>query len=1005
MDGGEPRLRRPKAWNDTLVPGGRLGRRNTTDDVRGGRAPPCLPSERLPMLAGVLAGLVAWMAGMALIGWLVGARTLASLLPGEPTMKVNTALAMALAAGALWLATHDRVGHVRLRDGLAAAVLLIAGATLAERVLGVDLGIDELLFADPRAAGAPGRMAAATAGALVAFAGAMLLLDRADQRGRAVTLLALSVVLLGLVVAVTYAAGRPEALTVHGVTTIALPSGLCFAALGIGLILARPEREPVALLKSGGPSASFVLRLVPLVVLGPLVLAPALAAGRRAGWYDAGVELVLIIVALPLMLAWLMSAAAAHVGAVEMVRERALAQAQAIGGVGSWERDLGSGDQRWSDEQFRLHGLDPGEGVPSPREYLALVHPDDRVALRASTEAHLERRDDFAVEYRLAHPTLGTRTLLIRGGFLGAERDVGRPARMAGTCLDVTDERAARSALQAAEERFRCSFDEARIGMLIIGLDGCYDRVNDAFCAIVGYDHEQLADRSRESITHPVDVATETAAVHALLADEATSHMWEKRYLHASGHTVWAAINLTLIRDADGRPLHFIAQVQDITERRSYERKLEHMADHDPLTGLLNRRSFERELNSHAAQVKRYGPTGAVLMLDLDNFKYFNDTQGHNAGDALIVRIAQGLQSRLRDSDVLARLGGDEFAVLLTREDERETQTVAEALLALVSDEAMPVLVGERKRVTASIGIARFDDGEHLTAEEMMVNADLAMYDAKEAGRDCWARYRTDQHDRPRIESRMQWVGQINHAIAHDGFELVAQPIVSLGVAGPAQYELLLRMRTRRGDLIAPGSFLYVAERLGLIREIDCWVAERAIDMLATQRALGRDMRFEVNLSGHTIGDAELLELVERRLRETGVAPDRLIFEVTETAAVAHIARASAFAERLSELGCRFALDDFGAGFGSFYYLKHLPFDYLKIDGEFVRHCADSETDRILISAVVQIARGMGKRTIAEFVTNQETVEVLTRLGVDYGQGFHLGRPAPLPEHLIAVDA
>ncbi len=174
--------------------------------------------------------------------------------------------------------------------------------------------------------------------------------------------------------------------------------------------------------------------------------------------------------------------------------------------------------------------------------------------------------------------------------------------------------------------------------------------------------------------------------------------------------------------------------------------------------------------------------------------------------------------------------------------------------------------------------------------------------------------------------------------------------------------------------------------------------------MLAEQRALGRDLRFEVNLSGHTIGDEALLELVERRLRDQGVPPDRLILEVTETAAVANIARAVVFAERLAELGCKFALDDFGAGFGSFYYLKHLPFDYMKIDGEFVRHCASNETDRILISAVVQIARGMGKRTIAEYVTNQATVDVLTRLGVDYGQGVHLGRPAPLADHFAVRD-
>jgi EAL domain-containing protein (putative c-di-GMP-specific phosphodiesterase class I) len=279
------------------------------------------------------------------------------------------------------------------------------------------------------------------------------------------------------------------------------------------------------------------------------------------------------------------------------------------------------------------------------------------------------------------------------------------------------------------------------------------------------------------------------------------------------------------------------------------------------------------------------------------------------------------------------------------------------------------------------------------------------MYEAKENGRNRYAHYRTDEHERPRVESQMEWASKITQALAEDRFELLAQPIESLHGDGPTQYELLLRMRDTHGDHIPPGTFLYIAERLALIQEIDRWVVARAIDMLAEQRAEGHDLRFEVNLSGHSIGDPGLLELIETRLNETGVPPDRLIFEITETAAVANIARAGAFANRLSELGCRFALDDFGAGFGSFYYLKHLPFDYLKIDGEFVRHCATNPTDRVLISAVVQIAHGLGKQTIAEFVGDQDSVKFLTEIGVDYGQGYFLGRPEPLAEHLAAPPA
>jgi diguanylate cyclase (GGDEF)-like protein/PAS domain S-box-containing protein len=565
---------------------------------------------------------------------------------------------------------------------------------------------------------------------------------------------------------------------------------------------------------------------------------------------------------------------------------------------------------------------------------------------------------------------------------------------------DITDRLAAEVRLRAAEDQFRRAFDDAPIGMMIIGLDGRYLEVNDAFCAIVGHPRDQLIGLPGQSITHPDDLPQDEQAKRELVTGEAKSFVLEKRYINAAGHPVRTSVNATLIRDAEDRPQHYITQVQDITERHHYETQLRHMADHDPLTGLLNRRSFERELASHVARVKRTGATGAVLMIDLDNFKYYNDTQGHSAGDELIVRIGQALQTRLRETDVLVRLGGDEFAVLLPHEDRASAGVVAQDLGELIRSEAPAPIHGEARRITASIGVACFADGDRLTAEEIMVNADLAMYEAKENGRNRYAHYRTDEDQRPRIESQMHWAGEITQALAEDRFELLAQPIESLHGDGPTQYELLLRMRDAHGDRIPPGTFLYVAERLGLIQEIDRWVVAHAIDMLAEQRAEGRDLRFEVNLSGHSIGDPELLEVIETRLTETGVPPDRLIFEITETAAVANIGRAGTFARRLSELGCRFALDDFGAGFGSFYYLKHLPFDYLKIDGEFVRHCATNSTDRTLISAVVQIARGMGKQTIAEFVGDQDTVDILTDIGVDYGQGYFLGRPEPLAEHL-----
>ena len=529
-------------------------------------------------------------------------------------------------------------------------------------------------------------------------------------------------------------------------------------------------------------------------------------------------------------------------------------------------------------------------------------------------------------------------------------------------------------------------------------------RVNPAMCDIVGHAAEELEGRSFETVTHPDDLERDADHIQSMLRGEAASREVEKRYLHANGHPVWVQLNGTLVRDDDGRPHRFLIQVQDITDRRRYEQQLQHMADHDPLTGLLNRRSFERELQRHVAEIERYGVQGAAIVLDLDNFKYYNDTLGHHVGDELIVRMARVLQGRLRATDVLARLGGDEFAVILPKEDMNGARLVANALLECIRAEGRSVDAGRGKAITASIGVAMFDDEERLSGEDVLVNADLAMYDAKEAGRDRVAFYSNEDHTESRMKGRIKWVDQIRRALDEDGFTLLAQPIADLAGGPCNRYELLLRMQSDDGDLIPPGTFLYIAERLGWVQEIDRWVSRRAIRILAEQHDQGRDIDLEVNLSGLSIGDDELLAAVESGLRETGVDPARLTFEITETAAVANIAKARAFAERLSELGCKFALDDFGAGFGSFYYLKHLPFDFLKIDGEFVKGCASSETDRLLIEAVVGIARGMGKRTIAEFVGNEDTVRTLRRLGVDMGQGYHLGRPEPL-ETLLGAPA
>lgn len=430
---------------------------------------------------------------------------------------------------------------------------------------------------------------------------------------------------------------------------------------------------------------------------------------------------------------------------------------------------------------------------------------------------------------------------------------------------------------------------------------------------------------------------------------------------------------------------------RDITEQKRFESQLKHLADYDGLTGLLNRRRFEEDLAREAGIVARYGGSLGALLLDIDNFKFVNDTLGHKAGDELIRSVAGLLRARLRDTDILARLGGDEFAVLLPGSTPEHAQMVAADLLELIRRHTA-FIGGERVSMTASIGVALLGESDD-DGSQLIVDADLAMYEAKAAGRDGFSYSTPERAQQARLEGRYTWGERIRHALEHDGFVLHVQPILDLARGAVSQYELLLRMRGDDGALIPPNAFLPSAERLNLVQAIDRWVVKEAIAVIAEHARAGDDLHLEVNLSGRSMGDLELTELIERQLAETGINPGNLIFEVTETTAIANMESAQEFARKLSELGCQFALDDFGTGFGSFYYLKYLPVSYLKIDGEFIVGMADNETDQLMVKAIVQIAHGLGKRTIAEFVGDGRTQALLARYGVDLAQGYHVGLP------------
>ena len=386
-------------------------------------------------------------------------------------------------------------------------------------------------------------------------------------------------------------------------------------------------------------------------------------------------------------------------------------------------------------------------------------------------------------------------------------------------------------------------------------------------------------------------------------------------------------------RALDGEVHGRVWSFRDVTERERIQSRLRHLADHDPLTGLLNRRRFEETLVARVADAARYESGGAVLLLDLDNFKYVNDSLGHGTGDAVIRSVADLIRGEMRETDVLARLGGDEFALLLPYASENEATQVAQKLLDTVRRHRA-VFRGKRLRLTTSVGVTVISNDRVQTAEDLLVEADVAMYEAKEAGRDRFCVYvPSGEQIIPQSEASPAWSERIRQALDDDGFVLFAQPIRSLATGEVSQYELLVRMVGDDGALLPPHAFLPSAERSGMIQEIDAWVTRSAIQLIDRHRRAGRRLRLEINLSGRTLGDPTLPATIAEELKAVPIDPRDLIFEVTETAAVVNMDEAGDFASALSKMGCRFALDDFGAGFGSFYYLKYLPLDFLKIDG------------------------------------------------------------------------
>jgi diguanylate cyclase (GGDEF)-like protein/PAS domain S-box-containing protein len=553
----------------------------------------------------------------------------------------------------------------------------------------------------------------------------------------------------------------------------------------------------------------------------------------------------------------------------------------------------------------------------------------------------------------------------------------GRPPLFAGHMRDITERRRRELDLEEAERKYRTLVERLPVVTYVAecGPAGRWLYVSPQIEEMLGYTSEEwMADPELwASRIHPQDSARVHAEEAQFAGGEGPMNS-EYRMVARDGRTVWVRDSATLGRE-EGPDAVVEGLFVDITDEKESEDRLRHLATHDDLTNLHNRRYFEDELGRRVAE--RPGPA-AVLMLDLDDLKFVNDSLGHAVGDGILRAVAAMLRDLPYPDSVAARLGGDQFAVLLPGAREEDARVMAAELLGRIRsrDASVPV--------TASAGIVAFDPQGAATAADLLVAADLALYEAKEQGGDRATVYAG------REGGRLAWVERVRSAIAEDRLVLHAQPIIELRDGAVHREELLVRMLDADGSVIPPGSFLPTAERFGLIRQIDRWVVSRGLNLIAEGR------RVSVNLSGRSIADRDLTRLVETRLPSIGAHPDSLVFEVTETAAATALEELSGFASRIERLGCHLALDDFGTGFGTFTYLRHLPVDALKIDTQFVRELFTSPGDRRIVRSIVAAGKSLGLNIVAEGVEDAESLSLLEEYGVDYAQGYHIGRPRPI---------
>ena len=629
------------------------------------------------------------------------------------------------------------------------------------------------------------------------------------------------------------------------------------------------------------------------------------------------------------------------------------------------------------------------------------VCQSDHDELKHSLDIHYGRLQHF--EARLQH--MDGSVIWISENSHYKYDEQGEVIGIEGTIRDITALKQAKEALHQEKERAQVTLGSIGDGVITTDLNGEIEYMNSVAEQSTGWKLEDARGKPMLKVFKVVDEKTLEPPPDpaALCLEQGKSSMLAGHLLlihRYRNQRLSVEVNASPIRDSSADISGVVLVFHDVTELRGLAKKMSYQATHDSLTGLINRREFENRIkiaidNAHSENVRH-----ALCYLDLDNFKVVNDTSGHFAGDELLKQLTIKLRMELREADTLARLGGDEFGILLEGCPIEKAHNLAENIRQIVEDFRF-VWDNTAFRIGVSIGLVPITD-DSGTLSEVLSAADSACYVAKDQGRNRIHIYQPNDEAVLERHGQMQWVQRIQDVLDQNRFRLFFQPIAKLsrepGEKNTIHGEVLLRMLDDNNKIVGPGSFIPAAERYQVMPSIDRWVVSNTFSMLMLHNINtgGHISSCSINLSGQSLSDERFMDFLVNEIKSSGVPPEILVFEITETAVIANLCNASKLISTLREMGCRFALDDFGVGLSSFGYLKNLAVDYLKLDGCFVKNMIRDNIDHAMVGAINQIGHTMNIKTIAEFVEDKETLEAVRKVGVDYAQGYYIAKPAPI---------